>query len=154
MFCLLVWGFSSHSKFFHSYGDVTMTGEGLQIFTYGRQIWPMSSVCSLACHTHSDMGHPFIMIISEDPWHSHQLPSVWQWNCHYLFLRLRSVADGIRTPNLPHARRTTALPLRPIYVYFTLNHKEQHIYKISHSFFLFGLSHSQYMYSREFIHID
>ena len=28
-----VWGFSSHSRIFHSYGDVTITGEVLQIFT-------------------------------------------------------------------------------------------------------------------------
>ena len=35
----------------------------------------------LAC----DMGHPFTMVIAEDLWHSHLLPSVWQWRCHYLF---------------------------------------------------------------------
>ena len=39
----------------------------------------------------------------EDPWHPHLLPSVWQWSCHYLFLRLRSVTVGIQTPNLPLA---------------------------------------------------
>ena len=33
------------------------------------------------------------------------------WSCHYLFLRLRSVAAGIRTPNLPLARRSSS-PLR------------------------------------------
>ena len=42
-------------------------------------------------------GLPYIMIISEDPWHSQLLPSVWQWNCHYLFLRHRSVTTGDRT---------------------------------------------------------
>ena len=31
--------------------------------------------------------------------HSHLLPSVWQWSCHYLFLRLRSVVAGIPTPS-------------------------------------------------------
>ena len=36
-----------------------------------------------------------LMIISEDPWHSQLLPSVWQWCYHYLF---RSVATGDRTP--------------------------------------------------------
>ena len=35
------------------------------------------------------------MYIFEDPWHSQMLPSVWQWSCHYLFLRLRSVATVI-----------------------------------------------------------
>ena len=32
-------------------------------------------------------------------------PIVEQWSCHYLFLRLRTVAAGIRTPNFPLARR-------------------------------------------------
>ena len=56
--------------------------------------------------------HPLIMVISEDPWHSHLLPSVWQWSCHYLFLRRRSVAARIRTPNLPLAK-PTRLPTAP-----------------------------------------
>ena len=45
----------------------------------------MSSDGSLACHTFSDTGYPFIMIISEDPWHSHLIQSVRQLSCHYLF---------------------------------------------------------------------
>ena len=32
--CLFVCGFSSHSRTVHSYGEVTITGEGLQIFIY------------------------------------------------------------------------------------------------------------------------
>ena len=32
------------------------------------------------------LWHQFRMVIFEDPWHSHLLPSVWQWSCHYLFL--------------------------------------------------------------------
>ena len=82
------------------------TGEKLQILTYTRHLWALSIEDSLACHTYCDTGHLFIMVISEDPWHSHLMPSVWQWSCHYLFLRLRSVAAGIRTPNLPLARQT------------------------------------------------
>ena len=31
---LFVWGFSSHSRIFHSNGDVTITSELLQILTY------------------------------------------------------------------------------------------------------------------------
>ena len=50
--------------------------------------------------------------VSEDTWHSHLLPSIRPWSCHYLFLRLRSVAAGIRASNLPHARRTL-LPTAP-----------------------------------------
>ena len=43
-----------------------------------------------ACHTYCDTGHPFIMVISEDPLHSHLLPGVLQLSCHYLLLRLLS----------------------------------------------------------------
>ena len=96
-FCL-VWSLSSHSRIFHSYGDVTIAGEGLQILSYAQHSWPLSSEGSLTCHTHCDTGLSFIMVISEDPWHSHLMQSVWQWSCHYLFLRLRSVATWDRTP--------------------------------------------------------
>ena len=102
MVCLFIWSLSFHSRIFHSYGEVTIAGEGLQILTYARYSWPLSSEGSLAC---CDTGLPFIMVISEDPWHSHLLPSVWQWSCHYLFLRLRSVATANRTPT----RRTLYL---------------------------------------------
>ena len=44
--------------------------------------WGFFSVPHLLWH-----GHPFIMINSEDPWHSHLLLSIWLWSCHYLFLR-------------------------------------------------------------------
>ena len=59
--CLFV--FLSHSKIFHSYGDVSITVEGLKILIYA---WPLSSEGSLVCHTYYDMGHPFKMVISED----------------------------------------------------------------------------------------
>ena len=36
----------------------------------------LSNEGSLACHTYCDTGRPFIMVISEDPWLSHLLPSV------------------------------------------------------------------------------
>ena len=61
--------FSSHSRIFLSYGDVTVAGEGLQILTDARLSWPLSNEGSLACHTYCDTEHPFIMVISEDPWH-------------------------------------------------------------------------------------
>ena len=66
-FFLFVWGLSSHSRIFHSYGDVNITGEGLQILTNALHSWQLSSERSLACHTYCDTGHPFIMVISEDP---------------------------------------------------------------------------------------
>ena len=44
-------------------GDIT--GEGLQNLTYSRHSWPLNSEGSLARHIYCDMGHPFIMVISE-----------------------------------------------------------------------------------------
>ena len=105
--CLFVWSLSSHSRIFQSYGDVTIAGEGLQILTYAWHSWPSSS------------GGPFIIVISEDPWHSHLLPSVWQCSCMSLpvFLRLRSVATEDRTPisRMRGARSTSKPPRRSTY---------------------------------------
>ena len=84
----------------HSYGVVTITDEGLQILIRTRHSWPLSSKGSIVCHTYCYTGHPFIIL-----WPSHLLPSVWQWSCHYIYLRLRSVTAGIRTPNLLYARQ-------------------------------------------------
>ena len=64
---LFVLGFSSHSKNFHSYGDFTIANEGLQILTYTRHSWPLSSDVFSACHTYCNSGHMFIMVITEDP---------------------------------------------------------------------------------------
>ena len=50
--CLFVWGFSSHSRIYHPYGDVIIAGEGLQILTCAQHLWPLSSEGSLACHTY------------------------------------------------------------------------------------------------------
>ena len=65
----------------------------------------------LTCRTYHKTDIPFIMVISEDPWLSHLLPSVWQWSCHYLFKRLRSVPAGDQT-SISHKRgeRSTATP--------------------------------------------
>ena len=41
-------------------------GEEMQILTYARHLWSLSSEGSLACHTYCDTEHPFIMVISED----------------------------------------------------------------------------------------
>ena len=37
-------------------------------------------------------------VIFEDPWHSHQLSSIWQFSCNYLFYRIKTVATWDRTP--------------------------------------------------------
>ena len=57
---------------FFTPGDVIIAGKGMQNLTFARHSWPLSSEHSLACHTR----HPFIMIISEDPWHYNLLPRV------------------------------------------------------------------------------
>ena len=49
-------GFLSHSRIFHSYGDVTIAGEGLQNLTYTRHSWLLNSERSLGCHTYWDTG--------------------------------------------------------------------------------------------------
>ena len=68
--CFFVWSLSPHSRIYHSLEDVTISGEGLHIFTYARHLWPLSSEGSFACHTYYDTGRPFIMVISENPWHT------------------------------------------------------------------------------------
>ena len=40
----------------------TIAGEGFQILTNDRHLWPWSGEGSLTSHT----GHPFIMVIPED----------------------------------------------------------------------------------------
>ena len=60
----------------------TIAGEGLQILTNARHSWLLRgkgliSEATFTCHTNCDTGLPFIMAISEDPWHSHLLPNGW-----------------------------------------------------------------------------
>ena len=51
---LFVWSFSCHPLIVHSFGDVTISGEGLQSLTYTRHSCPLRSEGSLACHTYCD----------------------------------------------------------------------------------------------------
>ena len=99
----LFWVFRPTGEFF-TYMETS------PLLVKGCKFWPMLGTYGhwavrvlLACHTYCDTGHPFIMVISEEPWHSHLLPSVWQLGCHYLFLRFKPVATAIRTPNIPLA---------------------------------------------------
>ena len=75
--------------------------ETLQIFPSARHSWSLGSEGSFACHTYCDMGHRFIMVISEDPWHSHRLPSVLQWSClfYLFFYDLSMLRLGCKHPN-------------------------------------------------------
>ena len=73
--CLYFW-VSSYSKKFLFYADATITGEGAANFDLCSSL--MATVhwgFFLACHTSIYTRNPFIMVISEDPWHSHLLPS-------------------------------------------------------------------------------
>ena len=80
--------------------------KGLQNLTYARHWRPLINAGSLTCHTYWDTGHPFIMVISENPWHSYLMPSAYHWRCQFRFLWIRFVKNGIRTPDLPLARLT------------------------------------------------
>ena len=82
-------------EFFHSYRDVTITGEGMHILTCARHSWPLG-FGSLSCHTYCDTGYSLIMVISEHPWYPHLLLSVKQWSCHYQFLCLLDNAQETR----------------------------------------------------------
>ena len=64
-------------RIFRSYGDVTITSEGLQIPTYARHSGRLSSKGSLISVPNLSVTRAsFHKVISEDPWHSHLLPSV------------------------------------------------------------------------------
>ena len=54
----------------------------------------------------------FFQLCLSQKLNSKLLRSVQQWSCHYMCLRIRSVAAVIRTPNLPLARRML-LPIAP-----------------------------------------
>ena len=43
---MLVCSFSSDSRIFFAYGDITITGEGLQTLTYTRHSWLLSNIKS------------------------------------------------------------------------------------------------------------
>ena len=77
----------------------TSTGEGLHILTYARHIWPLSSEGSLACHAYEKRG-----ICSQ--WSLKPIAERLAVMLSLPVLRVRSVAAGIRLPNLPFAGRT------------------------------------------------
>ena len=89
--------------FLNSYGAVTITGEGLNLFY----------LCSahMAIEQWGSFSVPHILWHGASVYNGHLrrpvtltlMPSIWQWSCHYLFLRIRFVAAGIRTSNFRHA---------------------------------------------------
>lgn len=74
---LLLFVCLSNSRFFfYLYGEAHITDKGLHILTCTRQLWPLKNVGYLACHTYNDTGHPFKVIIFENPRHWHLFSSV------------------------------------------------------------------------------
>ena len=55
---------------FHLTGELFTHMETWPLPLKDCKFWPMSSEGSLAFHIYCVMGQPFIMVISEDPWHS------------------------------------------------------------------------------------
>ena len=58
LYFFVCFGFCVPLDIFHSYGDVTIADEGLQILTYTRHSWPLSSKGSWACPTYLTRGIP------------------------------------------------------------------------------------------------
>ena len=78
--------FSSHSRIFFTH----METSPLPV----KECIPCSVLIAIEQWVFSSVPHPpwngasVYMVISEDPIHSQLMLSVWQWSCHYLFLRL------------------------------------------------------------------
>ena len=81
--------------------SLTWNRQKAPILSYTRHSWQLSSEGSLACHTYCDTSHPFIMVISEDPPVAERLTVELS-----LCIVTTFVASGLRTTNVPHARRT------------------------------------------------
>ena len=71
---------SSHWRIFHSYGDLTIAGEGMQALTYARHFWPFFSVPYQLWHGESVYNGHFRGPVTQ------LLPIVWWRSSHYLFL--------------------------------------------------------------------
>jgi hypothetical protein len=54
-----IYGFTSHLRIFHSHGDVTITGDGLQNFGLSLALRAFEQGGSLSCHTCYDTGPRF-----------------------------------------------------------------------------------------------
>ena len=82
LFCLFV-DLRPTGEFFTQRGTSPLPVKGFNF-------WPMlvthghwaERVGYITCHIYCDTGYPFIMVISQDPWHLHLLSSAWQWSCH------------------------------------------------------------------------
>ena len=120
-------GFTSHSRVFHSYWDVIITDEGLQILTYARFLWSLRflkrATRTVTRDIHLYNGHlwEFMSLTSEyvAERFAVELPLS-------VFTTLVCCSWGFNTQR-PHARRTlspTAPPLRPKNVELHKNNNE------------------------------
>ena len=100
---LFVWNVSSHLRIFPSYYQL----RAANFDQYSANSWPLSSENCLECQTVTSDIRLYVCLYDHllNVWHACLLPNVWQWSCHYMFQRLRSVTTGIRTPNLLHLRQ-------------------------------------------------
>ena len=97
-FLCLFGGLTSHSRIFHSDGNVIVTSGGLQILTYTWHSWPLSSGCSFPCHTLCDMGkNGYLQNRVHDTRICCRAFGIGAITILSLYLRLRSVANGDRT---------------------------------------------------------
>ena len=101
---LFVWSFSCHPLIVHSFGDVTISGEGLQSLTYTRHSCPLRSEGSLACHTYCATAHQFYWLSPRTVTLRHIAGRLAVELPLPVFI-LRSVAAGIRTSYLPLGRK-------------------------------------------------
>lgn len=90
-YCLFVYGFSFHSS--HLYGDVNITGEGLQILFQTRRLRLLNNARSFANNTHLNTKYCIYLVSSRDPWNSHRLPIVWQKSCNDSFFRSNTIRN-------------------------------------------------------------
>ena len=97
--------FSSHSIIFHLYGEITITGEGVQLFNYTWYSWPWSSGGSLGCYTYCDTEYPFI-------WLSPRILDTCSRALSSETVTICFTSLGmIRTTNVPHAQLLPTPPL-------------------------------------------
>jgi hypothetical protein len=89
---LIIYCFTSHSRIFHLYGDVTITGEGLQNLGLCSASGPLSREGSLSCHTCCDTG----------PWffrsHPKVRPILSPFTTHKGMWRIYSYPDPHESP--------------------------------------------------------
>ena len=121
-FFLLFFGFFVPRGNFTLIWRPPVADKGQQILSHARNSWPLSREGSLTCHTYCDTGQPFIMVIDEDPWHSHLVLSVWlPFNDFGLFrpgIEPRSVVFEANALPLSHRSGQSDSPLSFNFIHF------------------------------------